>query len=267
MSRNRQRTPVNTEAVMKEALGETEGETVVATGTSESTPVSEAPDVATILNEGVTADTVDTSSVEVEAPEKVNLGEENIQPAVASPSSVESVEKEDPPIVETPIVKENQPPHDLASPNNYNELLDLYGPNVAIVIKEIQDYAANMAPNKPQTDESIQRAISSFYSRINFIVNECEDKDFHTIWRLALVEFHKHRDGALAQDMILRGIERLNVGDEKREMFSRIINLMVSTADVATRNKAARLLDWRYVGEFGYDDDHFINRIRSFYNL
>jgi hypothetical protein len=119
-----------------------------------------------------------------------------------------------------------------------------------IIINTITEYIVKMKPGKPiaQKDGVMQQV--GFYNALLGAINNLE-ADFRPTMQAILALLHHHREGAFKETHVFRFVEHIPLSTEHRFGFRKIITLLKTLANPATRQDLLRQIHFEQVTKYG----------------
>lgn len=210
-----------------------------------------------------------TPVVEVAVPEQ-EITEENTAPDTVPPAPetqvvVEEVAPVAPaPTPETPVPAAPVAPTIVVQP----QVVTVTGQTtkVDLMISTIKDtmeqYLNAMAPGKPMPAKTGAANQYTLYRLFNNVCNMVEG--FDPCWNELLNIFNEHKGGALAERYVFRFAEELPGTKEDHSAFFRLLNLLIVTADPATRKESLKQVSIYKTTQDGFTETAR-NNINQFY--
>lgn len=144
-------------------------------------------------------------------------------------------------------------------------------PTTKHLVASTRQYLSDMHPARSQNPKSCATGLGSLWRILNTTFNNLTDEEFNAFYPKFLVIVHANGDsaekvGAFGLRYILRGIEDVNLNAEQLEALQRLINVVVNTADAATRKHAVQSLNWERALELGLNENARV-RLLTFYGV
>lgn len=136
-----------------------------------------------------------------------------------------------------------------------------------IPFEQIKQYLLEMAPKKPVSVEhgKIQQRV--LIGALRNILNQVDDEGTFTQQFTALLKiFHLGQQHALNELYVFRFLENVEMRNEEIEAFTRIVNMLLITADIKSRKQSLKQLDFEKTLRFGLSDQAR-RRITEFYGV
>ncbi len=136
---------------------------------------------------------------------------------------------------------------------------------LTIIASQLQDYATNMHPSKAMNAVDGKANQTALWRTIEMIL-KLEGPEFIKGYTMLLDWFSENRQGALNERYIYRYFADLTIPTNDRKNFNRILNLLVATADPATRRLGLEQADLTATLS-GFRDGAIQQRVTEFYSL
>ena len=136
---------------------------------------------------------------------------------------------------------------------------------LTIIASQLQDYATNMHPSKAMNAVDGKANQTALWCTIEMIL-KLEGPEFIKGFTMLLDWFSENRQGALNERYIYRYFADLTIPTNDRKNFNRILNLLVATADPATRRLGLEQADLTATLS-GFRDGAIQQRVTEFYSL
>jgi hypothetical protein len=136
---------------------------------------------------------------------------------------------------------------------------------LTIIASQLQDYATNMHPSKAMNAVDGKANQTALWRTIEMIL-KLEGPEFIKGFTMLLDWFSENRQGALNERYIYRYFADLTIPNNDRKNFNRILNLLVATADPATRRLGLEQADLTATLS-GFRDGAIQQRVTEFYSL
>ena len=117
-----------------------------------------------------------------------------------------------------------------------------------ILLQQIEEYQNKMQPRKPVSRNDLSKNQIGLYRVITRILTL--DEDFNLVYTKLLEMFHEGRDGVFHETHVFRATEALELPENDRKQFLRLLNLIKFTADVKSRAIALKQIDFGRTLEF-----------------
>lgn len=108
-----------------------------------------------------------------------------------------------------------------------------------IVVSTILSYIENMQPGKPQSENGAIRNQIALYRAIIQCIENTGD-DFTKVFTFLLAAFHEYRKTVFHEDKVFRHFDNITLGEEERQAFARLLNLLKVAADPSSRAQALK---------------------------
>lgn len=124
------------------------------------------------------------------------------------------------------------------------------GITASLALGELQNYIAAMAPRKPITVEEGCRWQLTLYRAVTTIINRTDD-DFKPAFSALLKLFEEHADAVFSETHVFRFFDNIQLPENDRKAFQRLINLIKLLAPVKGRELALKQVDFNRSLEHG----------------
>lgn len=129
----------------------------------------------------------------------------------------------------------------------------------------IAEYAAAMAPRKPVNDKDGRMYQVKLWRIIQGVLRS-PAKEFTKNYSRLLSLVNEHRDGVFSDRYIYRWMPELTLPGNDKKNFERILNLLVATADPATRAQGLKQVDLKLIVN-GLKDGEHQQRLLEYYKV
>lgn len=124
------------------------------------------------------------------------------------------------------------------------------GITASLALGEVQNYIAAMAPRKPISIEEGCRWQLVLYRAVTTIINRTED-DFKPAFTALLKLFEEHADAVFSETHVFRFFDNIQLPENDRKAFQRLVNLIKLLAPVKGRELALKQVDFSRSLEHG----------------
>jgi hypothetical protein len=114
----------------------------------------------------------------------------------------------------------------------------------------VDEYVVLMAPRKPVTVQEGCRNQIALYRAITGLINRTEE-DFEAAFAALLAKFEQHRTGAMSEENVFRFFESMELPENDRKAFQRLLNLIKVAGPVAGRSIAVKQINFNETLKFG----------------
>lgn len=121
---------------------------------------------------------------------------------------------------------------------------------VQMAFESIHGYIEAMAPRRPLSIDEGCRNQVSLYRAITTIINRSDD-DFQPAFAKLLKLFEEHATGALAETHVFRFLDNVQLPEDDRRAFQRLINLIKVAGPVKGRELAVKQVDFAASLKYG----------------
>lgn len=126
-----------------------------------------------------------------------------------------------------------------------------YGVLGTSLLQQLDAYVEAMNPRRPlATSEGLKQQVT-LYRVITNIINRVEDENFTAVFTALLQKFELHKNGALHEEYIFRFAEQIQLNENDRKAFHRLLNLIKVMAPVKSRDVAIKQVDFTASLNFG----------------
>jgi len=130
----------------------------------------------------------------------------------------------------------------------------------------LERYVTEMAPSKRMSEEKGMELQMSLWSAIKRAL-QLDGSEFIAHYSEILSTIQQHRrTGAFNEKYVYRYFESLPLPQRERRNFERMLNLMLTTCDPATRQLTLRQIDMR-TALGGFEQEAIRQRVTAFYSL
>lgn len=213
-----------------------------------------------IIDEGSKMEEVQNKGVEDKSAEVAENQNEEIQQEDKAEEVAEN-QQEDPPVVQA---MEEQPVV-VPVPVVEEAYVPAVNPLVQGILSDIESYIVAMAPRKPVTDAQVNQNQIKLFRAIQRCVEQL-DVDFTGTFAKILALFEEHKTGVFHETRIYRGMEIIELSQDDRNCFMRMINLLKGTSNVQARSLTIKQIDMARTLQYSLSDAAR-NRIMNFYNV
>lgn len=168
---------------------------------------------------------------------------------------------------QTPSIVEQQKVILTELNNEIERLLEDVPAIKRVPFEQIKQYMEDMAPKKPVSIELGKKHQRVLIGAIRQILNQVDDEGTFTQQFAALLKiFHIGQQHALGELYVFRFLEHVEMQNNDIEAFTRIVNMLLVTADAKSRQQAVKQLDFEKSLRFGLSDQAR-RRILDFYGV
>jgi hypothetical protein len=121
--------------------------------------------------------------------------------------------------------------------------LDQLSPVARMLLENIIDYAAVMAPRKPVDTEQGNLNQVALYRSIVGIIERTSDEDFEPAFTALLMLFEESRDGVFREIYVNRFHDTMPLGAEERKTLLNLVDLFKVLGPVKGRDQAMKQVD------------------------
>ncbi len=122
-----------------------------------------------------------------------------------------------------------------------------------IIINTITEYIVKMKPGKPIALKDGTMLQVGFYNALLSAINNLE-ADFRPTMQAILALLHHHREGAFKETHVFRFVEHIPLSTDHRFGFRKIITLLKTLANPATRQDLLRQIHFENVTKYGLNE-------------
>lgn len=137
--------------------------------------------------------------------------------------------------------------------------------NLLAMVERLDGYIDAMAPGKAIDPREGARMQQVLWSTIRDVLRRPAD-EFNAMFTELLLKFHQHRNGCFSKRYINRFHEYSNLKGADLRTFTRLIELLMATANPASRHLVARQLSVARTMR-DYPDQSVVERMEAFYAM
>ena len=197
--------------------------------------------------------------------ENVEKTVENTELADKVPE-VEKVDEEQP-LVETspaPVSVATAQPTVEVPHTTIVEAPEKFGPIGQRVMSVLTSYADKMAPRKPVSDAVILEQQRLLFDALMKTIND-SGNDFENLLTDVFAFFEQNKNGVFFETRIFRGMDNVQLSQDERAAFTRILNLFKLVANPQSRGIALKQVDLHASLQYGVTE-YGKNRLLSYFN-
>jgi hypothetical protein len=127
------------------------------------------------------------------------------------------------------------------------------GIEAKIIINTLKEYIVKMKPGKPIAQAEGTMLQVGFYNALLSAINNLE-ADFRPTMQAILALLHAHKDGAFKETHVFRFVEHIPLSTAHRFGFRKIITLLKTLANPATRQDLLRQIHFEQVTKYGLNE-------------
>lgn len=132
-------------------------------------------------------------------------------------------------------------------------------------ISQVEDYMAQMAPNKPMAEANGIRYQVSLFRVLTRMIDNL-DVDFRAAWATVLDLAYKHKDGAFNERYVMRFVSNLTLTKEEVTAFLLLLDLIRMSAEPVTRANPLKQYDMSKLQKYRFTEKGRRN-LNAFYGL
>lgn len=189
---------------------------------------------------------------------KTNMADQNTPPSapVSQENSNENATPKNVVVNEAPAAVQAKP----------TELPATASPLLVYFEQNLKEYIQKMAVGVPHPTDVGASHQAQFYHSILRLINNYEYDDFKIGFARLLEWAHANKDGQAAPQQLFRYTEHLAISSVDRDTCLAIFNMILIMANPATRNAAAKTINWDKALS-GMITEEGRNRISKFFGL
>lgn len=140
------------------------------------------------------------------------------------------------------------------------------GTNLTLVgIKEfMENYVAKMTPGVSHNGNEGVQLQTKFYRTLQTVLR-LKGSDFFKAYGLVLETANLHRNSVFHERFVFRYFDGLTIPNNDRRNFERLVHLIITTCNPATRSKTMKQVDIVGVME-GFNNEEMTQKVLGFYN-
>lgn len=132
------------------------------------------------------------------------------------------------------------------SQQHFDSLPAINRSNLLSLVERLEIYAEKMQPGLPVDARDGATNQRNLWTAIKWALERPAD-EFTLLYTELLMFVHVHRDSIFSERYIYRFFDHLSLGNGDRRNFERILNLVISTSNPATRRLVVQQLDIRQI--------------------
>ncbi len=144
------------------------------------------------------------------------------------------------------------------------EAPEKFGPIGQRVMSVLTSYADKMAPRKPVSDAVILEQQRLLFDALMKTIND-SGNDFENLLTDVFAFFEQNKNGVFFETRIFRGMDNVQLSQDERAAFTRILNLFKLVANPQSRGIALKQVDLHASLQYGVTE-YGKNRLLSYFN-